>query len=255
MILYFSASGNSEAIAKRLGVLLDEKVVSILDEAPSRIVADGSSFGLVFPIYSWGVPPIVTEYVRHLNSEAVQALKKIPVWIVCTCGDDIGMAPEMLKKALEEKGLKLAGGWSVQMPNTYVLLPGFDVDSKELEEKKLLASESKIIEVAEKIANDIWEENYVRGALPRLKSGLLFPLFKKWGIFPDRWHYTDACVGCSMCAKICPVKNIEMRPTSHGPRPHWGKNCISCLACYHICPRNAVQYGKATRHKGQYHHP
>ncbi|MDE6272793.1 MAG: flavodoxin domain-containing protein, partial [Muribaculaceae bacterium] len=160
MILYFSASGNSEAVARRLGILLDEKVFSILDQSPSHIVIEGESFGLVFPIYSWGVPPIVTDYIGHLNSEAIKTLKSKPIWMVCTCGDDVAMAPEMLKKALATAGLCLSGGWSLQMPNTYVLLPGFDVDSKEIEDRKLKSSQARMIELAEKIANEKWEEEY-----------------------------------------------------------------------------------------------
>ena len=39
--------------------------------------------------------------------------------------------------ALSHKGWKCHAGFSVTMPNNYVLLPGFDVDKKELEEKKL----------------------------------------------------------------------------------------------------------------------
>ena len=35
-------------------------------------------------------------------------------------------------------------------------------------------------------------------------------------------------------------------------KPQWGNNCTQCLGCYHICPLHAVQYGKATRAKGQY---
>ncbi|MDE6272381.1 MAG: EFR1 family ferrodoxin, partial [Muribaculaceae bacterium] len=123
------------------------------------------------------------------------------------------------------------------------------------EDRKLKSSQARMIELAEKIANEKWEHQYVRGSLPRIKSGLIFPLFKRWGIFPDRWHFTDACVGCSKCAEVCPVGNIKMEKTPNGLRPNWGKDCISCLACYHICPRNAVQYGKVTRRKGQYRHP
>lgn len=38
---------------------------------------------------------------------------------------------------MSHKGWKCHAGFSVTMPNNYVLLPGFDVDKKELEEKKL----------------------------------------------------------------------------------------------------------------------
>ena len=138
MILYFSAEGNSKAAALRLGELLEEHVQSITEHAPDGINFDGDTFGLVFPIYSWGVPPIVTDYVRRLNEKFLSVVRgRKSVWMICTCGDDVAMAPEMLKEALKDIGLELDGGWSLQMPNTYLLLPGFSLDSEELAHAKL----------------------------------------------------------------------------------------------------------------------
>ncbi|MBQ1741762.1 MAG: 4Fe-4S binding protein, partial [Oscillospiraceae bacterium] len=36
-------------------------------------------------------------------------------------------------------------------------------------------------------------------------------------------------------------------------RPAWQGHCVHCMGCYHQCPTNAVQYGKLTQGKGQYH--
>ncbi|MDE6329812.1 MAG: EFR1 family ferrodoxin [Muribaculaceae bacterium] len=252
MILYFSATGNSRSAAWRLGRLLGEDTMSIFDVAPQQVEMTGTTLGFVFPIYSWGVPPIVTEYVRRLNRKFVEAAILHSVWIVATCGDDVAMAPEMMKAALNEAGLCLTGGWSLQMPNTYVLLPGFDVDSDELALHKLIASESRLADIAGRIYNKRWEESYVRGSWPRLKSAVVFPLFKKFGIFPSRWHADDSCVGCGRCAAACQIGNIAMKRVDGRRHPSWGANCISCLACYHVCPYHAVQYGKITRRKGQY---
>ena len=56
---------------------------------------------------------------------------------------------------------------------------------------------------------------------------------------------------CKRCEKVCPMLNIVMV----GWKPVWGADCTSCLACYHVCPQKAVQYGKATKKKGQYFNP
>ncbi len=250
MIIYFSASGNSRATALKMGELLGEKVVSISETSASELNFEGDTFGIVFPIYSWGTPLIVTEYIRNLTQKTISRIADRPCWFICTCGDDTGMAPEMLKKALFEKGLNFTSGWSLQMPNTYVVLPGFDVDSHELEIEKLKRAEKRIIEISDKIKQGISEESYVRGSFPGLKS-MIFPLFNKWGINPKKWHSTEACVGCGICQKACPVNNIRLAENGSGPQ--WGQNCISCLACYNRCPQHAVQYGKITKTKGQYH--
>lgn len=42
-------------------------------------------------------------------------------------------------------------GFSVAMPNNYVLLPGFDVDKKELEKKKLDEAVGRVEEINDSI--------------------------------------------------------------------------------------------------------
>lgn len=256
MIFYFSAEGNSKAAAETIATILEDKAVSILSVNPERMDLSGETLGIVFPIYCWGVPPIMLGFIDKLSKNGQIKSGKKKIWLVCTCGDDVGMAPEMIKEKLSEKGLSLSGGWSVQMPNTYVALPGFDVDDPELERKKIETSGRLLNEIGYKIKKGDWEEIYVRGRWPRIKSGVLYPLFKRWGITPSKWHATEACVGCGICAGSCPVTNIKMvkRSDCH-PWPKWGDECISCMACYHSCPRHAVEYGRITRGKGQYLYP
>ena len=56
--------------------------------------------------------------------------------MVATCGDDTGLTAREWTALMCEKGLTADAQFSVQMPNTYVLLPGFDVDSPTLEAEK-----------------------------------------------------------------------------------------------------------------------
>lgn len=251
MILYFSGTGNSKAVAKSLGDKLSEDARMILDVSPLELSYQGNMLGIVFPVYSWGVPPLILDYIRILNSRFLVDARKHPLFMICVCGDETALAPEMLKRVLKEKGLPFRGGWSVLMPNNYVLLPGFDVDSAEVEQKKLSDSSQRIGDIASKIKAGDWEEDYVRGDMQWIKSKLIYPLFKHWGIFPDRWHHTEVCVSCGKCVKACPMHNIKLE----NGYPQWGKNCVSCLACYHSCPRHAVEYANITKKKGQYFHP
>ena len=142
----------------------------------------------------------------------------------------------------------LQASWSLIMPNVYVLLPGFGTDPKDVVEAKLNAAIKRLGEIADKIKEHATVADVHLGPMAKLKTALIYPLFKKWGVNTKKWHYTDACIGCGKCAKACPVGNIAMSDR----HPKWGNDCTSCCACYHVCPTKGAQYGKITRGMGQY---
>jgi len=52
---------------------------------------------------------------------------------------------------------------------------------------------------------------------------------------------TDDCIGCTACAKICPVLAISGEPKQlHKINI---KRCVSCGVCGRVCPKNAVLDG------------
>lgn len=260
MIYYFSGTRNSRYAAMRLASLTGEEVRFIpdVDAYTERIDhTKDKSVGFVFPVYAWGVPPIVLDFIERLSEDFIRrimpvedlAMDQLPVWCVATCGDETGMAVEMLRKALEKRQVPLLGAWSLIMPNVYVLLPGFGVDSKEVEESKLSEAVGRIEHIADCLRNGKWEDDVHLGPWPRVKTSVVYPLFKKWGVNTKKWHYTDACIGCGKCAKACPVGNIAMV----NGRPVWGTDCTSCCACYHVCPTRSAQYGTITKNAGQFY--
>ena len=250
MIFYFSGLGNTRYAAEFISDMLDETLSFIPHTSASETRFKGESLGFLFPVYSWGVPPLVIDFINHLSDEFIDKVKRrnTPVWTVMTCGDETGKAPEMLADLLRRRGLELSAAWSVIMPNTYVLLPGFNVDNNKTETAKLDAVGPRLLEIGERIRKKQWIIDVHHGSMAGFKTGVLFPIFKKWGIYPKRWHWTQECIECGKCAKSCPVGNITMI----GSHPKWGNKCISCLACYHNCPTHAVEYGGITEHKGQY---
>lgn len=246
MIVLFSGTGNSLHVANLLSEELGDKIVRLPYTADCLPQTDNNRVIWVFPVYSWGIPPVVARWISRLQ---IPGANDASHHAVMTCGDDIGQADKMWRKAVEKRGWKTAGAYSVQMPNTYVLMKGFDVDSPELAESKIKAAGPRVRSIAQRIEampGDA-QTDVVRGGFAWIKTKVIYPYFTRFEMSPKPFHPTDACVGCGICAKACPMTNILM---TEG-HPQWGTNCALCLGCYHACPHHAVAYGKATLGKGR----
>ena len=176
----FSGTGNSQWVADKLDGLVED---------------NAEVFGLVFPVYAWGIPKVVTEYIAaHL-----QDIKSAPyVYAVVTCGDDIGYADHVLCKLLEER---LDAIFSVRMPNTYVCLPGFDVDKDDVAEAKVKETLLKLPDIAESIRKREKKTEVVRGTCAWLKTYVLRPLFNHFLVTDKYFHTNKNCIRCKRCVR------------------------------------------------------
>lgn len=247
MIFYFSGTGNSAWVARQLAQGQNDELLSIaieINRNKEYKLKEGEKVGFVFPVYAWGPPEIVIHFIHQLKMD-----KPGYLFFVCTCGDDTGRTAQLFSSAVERKGWHCDAGYSVTMPNTYVSLPGFDVDSEEVETRKVQHAVARVRFINEEIASRVRMKRYNchEGAFPFAKSYLLRPLFRTFLMSSAPFHATEACIACRKCEDACPVHNIKV--IGH---PVWGTNCTQCLACYHVCPKHAVEYGKMTGGKGQY---
>lgn len=253
MIFYSSGTGNSWWVANRLAEELNERVTSITsilngnEQQFSYEANETEEVILLFPVHSWGPPELINRFVRQLTLTG-----KKSVWAVATCGDECGMTDRILKRELASRGIELKGCFSVVMPNNYILMRGFGTDSKALEQRKLSEAPERIARIAEAIRNRVPDASlYDTGTFRRVKSQLIYPLFIRYSIGSSAFHATDKCVGCGICQKLCPTRNITMIHKE----PIWSKDCVQCTACIHRCPFRAIEYGNVTRKMGRYVHP
>lgn len=241
MIYYFSGTGNSKYVANKLGELMKDEVREI---PCCEIDKDCESLGIVFPVYAWGLPKVIDEFIGSLRG-----VKAKYVWTVMTCGDDMGFADKVMRRGLVKNGLKLDAAFSVQMPNTYVCLPGFDIDSDDVARKKVEDTDKKLHLIAEKVGKKETTTDVHRGVMPFTKTYILRPLFNST-LVTDKYFKTNAdCNKCGKCAKECPLKNIVLTDKAHSPE--WKGLCTGCLRCYHQCPQHALHFGSMTNNKGQ----
>ena len=246
MIAYFSGTGNTEWVAQQLSTLVCDTDLVNMANTGHIDFCDIQVLGILFPVHAWGVPSIVEHFIRLIPKE-----KAIPyLYMVCTCGDDIGETFTLFKGLVEERGQSCSLACSVQMPNTYVNLPGFDVDSISLQKEKVRQAETRLKIISERICKREKVIDVVKGGFPKLKSGFIHSLFRNFLVKDSYFHFTADCVGCERCENICPVGNIRMKDR----QPVWSMDgsCITCMACYHSCPKHAIRFGKFTDNKGQY---
>lgn len=254
MIVYFSGTGNTRYCARQLSELTGDTCIELtaaqlrqpscatLQTADSRIIT-------MFPTYSWGVPPV---FMRFLREARIDCPAGTQAWMVTTCGDDIGLAALQWRRAVRRAGMVPCGAFSVQMPNTYVCMKGFDTDSAQVEQSKLSAAGPRLQHIADAIIGGKTDTvDVVTGSFAWFKTNVIRPWFDRFCMSPKPFHATDACTSCGLCIRSCPMKNMTAGVSG---RPEWGNRCALCLRCYHICPQHAVQYGRQTADKGQYRH-
>lgn len=254
MIVYFSGTGNTRHCAMQLSRLLGDVPMELtrdMLDAPQNctLPVPGKEGRIIwmFPVYSWGVPVKVLHVMQRI---AIPDADTITNWMVCTCGDDIGRTAGLWRRAMRRRHLRTAAAFSVQMPNTYVFMKGFDVDSPELERKKIAEADKRLHDIAAAIATGRnTPDSTVPGSWAWAKTALIRPYFNAFCTSPAHFGTSDACVGCGLCARSCPMQNITMDAQRH---PVWGNDCLLCTRCYHICPTHAVTYGRTTRGKGQF---
>lgn len=252
MIYWFSGTGNSRWVAEQLARMLDERLIDIADAASRKQfrykLSPGECIGWVFPIYSWGPPPVVLDFIKQWHIDEYEKSHTY-CYMVATCGDDVGLSVEIFARALGYIDLNAA--FSVQMPNNYILLPGFDTDPAEVEHDKKERAIPRLDNIARALTRHEAITDVVTGKYKWLKSRIIRPLFLRF-LMSDKRFAADAtrCNSCGLCATICPMHNIALDTSG---KPQWHGNCAMCLGCIHRCPHKAIQYGKITRNKGRYY--
>lgn len=245
MILYFSGTGNSKYVAELIAQHTKDDVFSANDYIKDNIISDFHSekpYIFVAPAYAWTFPEIFSEWLTMQKN--FKGNRK--VYFVITCASSIGNPEYALKSLSRKLNLQYMGVVPVVMPNNYIII--FDAPSKE-EEEHIIASATKTSRNwlsyidAEKPFPKLQTSFY-----DRIKSHVLGPIDNKVSMTAKGFYANDACIGCNMCEKICPLNNISMKES----RPIWGKQCTQCMACIAHCPKEAIEFNNTTKGRRRY---
>ena len=243
MILYFTGTGNSLYVAKKL--LADgERLVSIADlmkKGEYTIeLSEDEKLGIVFPVYFYTLPTIVREFL-----EKAEIRNAGYVYSVITCGGGTGQASAVLKKVLANKGITLTYFKELLMPDNGMLF--YQIPGTEKAEERLTPADAVISRIREDIGNREASKigsgtviSDLMGAGYKLCSGT------------KKFYAEDTCTGCGLCERNCPQQVIKLVDN----KPVWAKeNCCKCSSCINRCPVKAIQYGKGTKKRNRYVNP
>jgi len=248
VIYYFTGTGNSLAVAKKIAAALGEceliPIASLTDTPMIAPVAD--RVGIVGPVYFLGLPLMVAEFAGRFDRS-----KAGYTFAVVTYG---GSGSEPTLRQLDgiirkQDGRGLDAGFSVKMPGNYILM--HDSPSGKEQDDIFASAEKRLAEVIPAIGK--CEHN----ALPRSLAGsLIHAVAYPWFVSHARtkardFTVTDACTSCGTCVEVCPADNIELVDG----KPVWKDRCELCLGCIQLCPAQAIQAGPKTIQRLRYHNP
>ncbi|WP_298836192.1 EFR1 family ferrodoxin [Clostridium sp.] len=244
-IYCFSGTGNSLKVAKDVAEgLKDTEIIQICAKNMNINNTTSNKIGIIFPVYASGMPLLVKEFIKD-----IRLMKDVYVYTVVTFGSAAGASIKQLEELLTDKGIKLSAAFKVKMPGNYQVI--YAPYSEEKQKKCFDNEKEKISGIVKSINNnEIVEFSGVSESLMRTVGGMVYSSFSPYE--KDKEFWTDKnCNGCSICSKVCPASNIEMKDG----KPKWQHKCEQCMACMQWCPQRSIQYKKATIKRGRYHNP
>ena len=180
MVLYFTGTGNSRYLARRIAEGLEMPLYDLnacIKAGDTAPVQTGRDVVLVTPTYAWRIPRVVPEW---LGKTALTGAERI--WFVMDCGSEIGNAAKYNRQLAAQKHLHYMGTAQIIMPENYIAM--FNAPRKE--------QARSIVEQAEPALQKVLTQLRAGQEFPpprdnlydRLMSGPVLSLLCKSGCLP-----------------------------------------------------------------------
>ena len=247
MILYFSATGNTEYIAKNLASALEDDSLDLLERIKTNDhspIHSEKPFVICTPIYVCEMPRFLASYLKEVSLSGNRE-----IYFVFTSGGYSGIGGVLAKRIAGKKGMIFKGYAELKMPRNYLASNAYSELSEDEIRGRIADSSMMIPKIA---------ENIRMGERPEHRHVWLFeiiltvPFNPIWCHFRQKakpFYANEKCISCSKCEKLCPVNAIHIK----NGKPVWQKrSCAHCMSCIQNCPVEAIEYGNITQNKNRY---
>ena len=208
--VFLSGTGNTKHCIQKFLTALDSdaRCIPIEEKKSIDAIRKNEEIVLAYPTQFSNVPFMVRDFViRHKD---VWKGKKI--FLITTMGAFSGDGTGCLARVLKKYSAIILGDLQIRMPDAVC-------DSKLL--KKSLEENRRIIHEADRKIEKATNTIKQTGKYPR--EGLSFPAHLA-GLFGQRLRFynkttryskklkiSDDCIGCGLCASICPMGNLRIQ--------------------------------------------
>ena len=245
MILYFSATGNTEYIAVELARALDDTVMDLRERIRQKDftpIRSKKPFVICSPVYVCEPPQFLITFLRRTK------LTGNPnVYFVFTSGGYAGISSFIVRCLMRRK--RYRGSAEFNMPRNYIATNMYPEPETAEIESSILQADLKIQQTASAIrSGDTLKSRHI-GLWEIL---VIIPFTPVWyhlrqGV--KEFQVKDNCISCGKCERLCPLRVISLRDG----KPVWnGRTCAHCMSCISNCPVEAIEYGRITKGKKRY---
>ena len=241
-IYFFTGTGNSLKAAKDICENLPEcELVPIKKGTDCNIPQGYERVGFVFPVYCWGLPAMVADF---LQAAAFPQQGSTYFFAVATMGGLPGVAIPQTRDILHEKGMRLNYGRCIRMFANSVSNYNMSRNIEKITRESGKRIQAVIPDIAAMKQNNVAPTNKM---IFRLYAGSIAKIHE----FGSGFNVNDECVSCQICLSVCPAGNITMQ----NGKPAFDKHCEGCTACIQHCPKKAINYMAKTQKRRRYTHP